>query len=159
MSRCVGNYSACLLGRFNIFGSIENLESAIRSLEESIKDISNNKTLEPRFYINLAGAIWRDLFYTKSVIGASNLLVNMLRWNEACNISVLAVRVFSKANSRYLPRDDQEDIIRQFSSLAASAFSLTLETSGDAAQAFQILELGRGIISSWVISSRSDLQI
>jgi hypothetical protein len=50
-------------------------------------------------------------------------------------------------------------VVAQFSGVAADVCSLILEINGDAFEAIELLELGRGVIVGFLLDDRSDIFI
>jgi tetratricopeptide (TPR) repeat protein len=93
----------------------------------------------------------------RSAIQAIRSLKQRSDWSEALNIAEQATNLLPLMNNRSLSRDDQQYVVSAFSGLAADACSLVLQTGGDAFEALELLELGRGVIMGLLMDDRSDI--
>ena len=68
-----------------------------------------------------------------------------------------AVRLLPQTIPRQLNRSDQQHALSGFAFLASDAAALTLDTSGPASRALGLLELGRAVLHSQLLDTRSDI--
>ncbi|PLB48631.1 hypothetical protein P170DRAFT_407300 [Aspergillus steynii IBT 23096] len=78
-------------------------------------------------------------------------------WLGARSFLEKLVRLLPRLSATTLPRRDQQRMLAPASHIPSDAASMVLKTNGTATQALEILEAGRGIIASFIISSRSDI--
>ncbi|MBP2327046.1 tetratricopeptide (TPR) repeat protein [Kibdelosporangium banguiense] len=76
---------------------------------------------------------------------------------EAANLFEYAVRLLPTTVPRLLDRSDQQHALGQFAGLAGEAAAAALWARADAATALRLLELGRGVLFSQALDTRSDL--
>lgn len=91
---------------------------------------------------------------------ASNALLLLQKqkdWHFARNISKEAVRLMTLVSNRTLSQADQQWCLSHFSHLAAESCSFSLRAGDSAAEAVELLELGRGVILGYLIDDRSDI--
>jgi CHAT domain/Tetratricopeptide repeat len=77
--------------------------------------------------------------------------------SQAAALLDTAVRLLPQTAPRQLSRPDKQYALSGFAFLASEAAALTLQTSGSASRALGLLELGRAVLHSQVLDTRSDL--
>lgn len=87
---------------------------------------------------------------------AFRILFRRHHWGEAAKIAETLHGLLPDLCSRYLSRDDQQHALRQVSSFAADACSLSLMLH-KSEEALQRIEFGRALIIRYLIDGRSDL--
>lgn len=97
------------------------------------------------------------IFRIQSGRAAARLHMMDNEWQPACECLGEVVALFPRISPRAFSREDQQFALSQLTGLAAVAASCALNAGKDAGEALQVLESGRGIISSWQISTRSDV--
>lgn len=88
---------------------------------------------------------------------AGQHLISCQSWGKASALLEDAVRVMPKICLRSLEREDQQHLLSQLSGLASVAASVVIQAEGEASHALKLLEIGRGIITGFIIDYRSDL--
>lgn len=68
-----------------------------------------------------------------------------------------AVLLMPKISLRFLEREDQQELLSPLYGLSSEAASFALQAGHDASRALTLLELGRGIITGFIIDYRSEL--
>jgi CHAT domain-containing protein len=97
------------------------------------------------------------IFRVQSGRAAARLHTIDCEWQPAYECLGQVVALFPRISPRAFSREDQQFALSQLTGLAAVAASCALNAGKDAGEALQVLESGRGIISSWHISTRSDV--
>ncbi|KAF3906616.1 hypothetical protein ABW20_dc0109031 [Dactylellina cionopaga] len=64
-----------------------------------------------------------------------------------------------RISPKYIPRRDHEHVLSRVKGLSSEACALTLETQKPAIEAFQLLEVGRGVMAGLTIESQADISI
>jgi tetratricopeptide (TPR) repeat protein len=136
------NLAVELHDRFERIGLIEDLEGSISAYENS----ANSDTSPPSIRL-------------KSARACAGFLVSQGMRKRAKPILEAAVELLPRLSPRLLKRTDAQFNISQFSSLTASAVSLSLEDMDDPWKSLQLLELGRGILANSQIEVRSDISV
>ena len=78
-------------------------------------------------------------------------------WSEASDSLERAVALIPTAAGDALEQDNQQRVLRDWTSMSVLAASLALQAGKNASRAFEILEMGRGVIASLVIHSEADI--
>jgi tetratricopeptide (TPR) repeat protein len=78
-------------------------------------------------------------------------------WSEASDILDETVRLFPLLSPRWLARDDQQHVLKDFSGLSALAATAALRANRSDEHAIEILEAGRGVMAGLIMDARSDL--
>ena len=76
---------------------------------------------------------------------------------KASYLFTKAVELLPTASPRTLNRDDQQYTLSQFSGIAANAATLAVQVGEGVSEALRLLELGRGVIFSTALETRSDI--
>ena len=76
---------------------------------------------------------------------------------KASELLAEAVALLPTTSPRTLRRSDQQHLISKFERLASDAAALAIRNGKDAYQALQMLELGRGVMASALLETRSDI--
>ena len=97
------------------------------------------------------------LFRIQSGRAAARLHMMDEEWQLAYECLSQVVDLFPRVSPRAISREDQQFALSQLTGLAAVVASCALNAGKDAGEAMQVLESGRGIISSWHLSTRSDV--
>jgi CHAT domain-containing protein len=95
----------------------------------------------------------------RAASSCSNLLFSQGRYKQAKPILEAAVRLLPTISPRTLKRRDQQFNISQFSNITSQAVSLCLADGEDEYKSLQLLELGRGILTSLQLEVRSDISV
>lgn len=133
------NLAHALLRRHEITGSKTDYERSLHLREEIIRLPEANPNARIRAAIQLA-----ELIYSEDIAKAGQLL----------NMALDCLRATSP---RALPRKDQQNTLAKYAGMPSFAAAICLETGGGAYEALQLLEVGRGIIISFYIETRSGL--
>ncbi len=88
---------------------------------------------------------------------AAAMHVKAREWDLALECLQKTVSLFPQISPRMLSREDQQFGLARLTGLAAVGASCALNAGKTAGEALEILEAGRGIISSWRISSQRDV--
>ncbi|KAF4445797.1 TPR domain-containing protein [Fusarium austroafricanum] len=83
--------------------------------------------------------------------------INDHNWQKAYNALEKVIELLPRISPRTLARDDQQHMLKEFSETASLAASCALQIGKSDAEALEILESGRGIISSLMINQRNDV--
>ncbi|PTB38641.1 hypothetical protein M441DRAFT_145867 [Trichoderma asperellum CBS 433.97] len=174
-----------LIDRFDRTGRLEDVEESIRLREQAVIATPRDHPNRKRFLSSLSMSLLRrydqlrrleDLeeaikAFLKSfnchngtpisrLTSASNALLLLQKqkdWHFARNISKEAVRLMTLVSNRTLSQADQQWCLSHFSHLAAESCSFSLRAGDSAAEAVELLELGRGVILGYLIDDRSDI--
>ena len=87
----------------------------------------------------------------------SSLYLQHKNWNKAFETLKQVIDLFPMVSPRALSREDQQFALSQLSGLPGVAASCALLAGVDPAIALETLESGRGIMSTWDVTLRSDL--
>ena len=147
----LSNLARALRTRFSVTGQLEDLQRAFSIFQL----IALSKTARPTVRVSSA------------LEGADLLTSNPVYASTKSNAEVIggmlnvAVRLLSVASSRSLPRQDQQRIISDLSGvhggLASLAATFCLEFGEDPSEVLQTLELGRGIMASLLLETRTEV--
>ncbi|KAK8219069.1 CHAT domain-containing protein, partial [Phyllosticta capitalensis] len=88
---------------------------------------------------------------------AATFLASQSRWDEASTFSDGAVGLLSAVSPRFLKTTDKQLMLRDWAGLATLSAAAALNAKKGAAHALELLELGRGVISSHLLETRSEL--
>jgi tetratricopeptide (TPR) repeat protein len=133
------NLGNALLTRFERTGSAAYVGEAIAAYA----DAANTASASPLIRIDAARAAAPIAAYTDPTLAAALLDT--------------AVRLLPQIAPRQLTRPDKQYALSGFAFLASDAAALTLQTTGSASRALGLLELGRAVLHSQVLDTRSDL--
>ncbi|KAJ5772185.1 hypothetical protein N7520_002714 [Penicillium odoratum] len=177
----LNNLSIVLKSRFESIGRMEYLEEAIKKAQKAVNipkqdssqfaSLSHNLgrflSLSPRAehqeqLLQCFRQAWdcrtgMPFIRVDSALEAIRLLKQRRDWFGARKIAIEAIDMLSRMNNRSLSRDDQRIIASRFSGLAGNACSLSLQCNGDAIEALNLVELGRGVIVGLLMDDRSDI--
>ncbi len=87
---------------------------------------------------------------------AAMVLADRSAWDEASVLLGDAVELLPIVSPRSLQRSDSQYMLSDFAGTASIAASLALLAGRDAYHALRLLELGRGVISSYILDMRTD---
>ncbi|KAE9378769.1 TPR-like protein [Stipitochalara longipes BDJ] len=134
---------------------LQNLGLKLASRAERTGDITHLKDALQCFLETSKQPQALPLTRVRGARGAIAILQELGEWNQANMIAQAAVNLLPIICSRYASRDDQQYAIIQTSGLAADTGSILLKT-GNVEKALEYMELGRGLILSYMIDDRSD---
>jgi hypothetical protein len=97
------------------------------------------------------------IFRVQAGRAAAHLHIQGKEWQLAYNCLSRVVALFPRISPRAFSLEDQQFALSRLTGLAAVAASCALNAGENHGKALQVLESGRGIISSWHISTRSDI--
>lgn len=173
--------------KYDLLGNSEDLESAIQTGEEAVATTSPDhpnrarnltelglslvaQLNRPKEYTGKASDSCFDVFLDawhsqtsppqeriRAAFRGAAVLVTAWRWQEAGLLLEQAVKILPKVSPRILTRGDQKDILSEFNELVSNSVSVSLQGGSTASHCLPLLELGRGIITGFVIDCRSDL--
>ena len=89
--------------------------------------------------------------------GLSRILMSQLKWEDSYLILREAVHLMPVVNTRTLEHSSKEHVIGEFTDLTSMAVAAVLNAGEEPYQALQLLEIGRGVISSILMDMREDL--
>jgi tetratricopeptide (TPR) repeat protein len=132
--------SVALTHRFKELGNPEDFERAIASNET----IANNESAPP-----LQRLLAAEMAATELVMNSD--------YERAVYFYRIAVNILPLIRIRHLDHVALKEIMRRFSGVTARAVSLALRVGIDPVSSLQLLELGRGVITGFQSSARSDI--
>jgi tetratricopeptide (TPR) repeat protein len=135
----LAGYLNNLADRYKRTGELENLQEAITLFQQAL----GHFTGQPLIRIT-AG--------TK----AARILAHQEKWHEAAQALQQVLELLPKVTLQSNSRDDLQHAFRTLSGLASFTASIFLKAGKSATEALQVLEMGRGVIASLLIDSRSD---
>jgi len=130
---CLNGLGNALELRFSATDDEKDYNRAIQAFDDVLKDTAG----APRYRI-YAG------------IKAANLLENS-------DIHRAAKYALPLASPRVLKQTDQQDVLKMFAGASSYAAALVLNSTEDSLTALQLLEIGRGVINSLLLNTRSDI--
>ena len=138
---CLINSAVTRQHRFNAVDSTEDKIMAIAEAEEAAEEAAAPT------YVRIAAAI-----------RAANLLeTNSTNSERASRFFKIAVKLLPEVSPRSLTRRDQQRSIAEFSGIACRAAASVLYSQGDTVEALQLLEVGRGVLASLQLDTRTDV--
>lgn len=129
-----------LLFRYTQTGSDKDRERSLRSFIEAW-----NSQLSPPLTRVLAARIAVKHYHS------------LLTWEESSRLLGDAVLLMPKISLRFLEREDQQELLSPLYELSSEAASFALQAGQEPSHALKLLELGRGIITGFIIDYRSEL--
>lgn len=78
-------------------------------------------------------------------------------WEQAASLLENAIKIIPRISIKSLDYDDKQRVLSQLSGLVSDAASVALQAGRGADQALQLLEFGRGIITSLIVDYRNEL--
>jgi tetratricopeptide (TPR) repeat protein len=138
-STYLSNLGTALQQRYERRGSIDDFENAIKVYTGAV----GLRTCSPSSRITPArqGA---HLLYPSDITRAAQFLKS-------------AVELLPQVSPRTLKRHDQQFALSKFSGLASDAAALSLRSENDVEEALRLLELGRGVMASLLMDTRTDI--
>lgn len=180
---CLNTLGRLLARRYDLKEEMQDLERAIIVEQEAINSIPTDHADHAAYLTNLglglasrtavtgdigdlndalhgfleASRQWQALPLTRvrAAHAAIAILQELGNWNQVNVVAQAAVNLLPPICSRYANRGDQQYAIMQTSGLAADTGSILLKT-GNVEKALEYMELGRGLILSYMIDDRSD---
>ncbi|EGX49741.1 hypothetical protein AOL_s00078g230 [Orbilia oligospora ATCC 24927] len=134
------NLGQCVMTKFLQNPDITYFERSISAFEEAAQ--SSNANIHVRI---------------SAAHRAGGILAVAKNWTKAAEMIEIGVRLLPLVTPRQLKQQDQQDRVKEFTGLASEASSIALSANKDAKHALQLLELGRGIITSLRFGNRSDI--
>ncbi|KAK3296396.1 CHAT domain-containing protein [Chaetomium fimeti] len=128
-----------LLLRYEYGGAVEDVGGAIQAYQRTL----DSEIGPPTVRINAA-------------VRAAELLGLLGRWAEATNSLERAVHLLHVLTPGLLQTENKQQLIRHFSGVGAAAAAAALNAGKDPGHALGYLELGRGIISGFLLDMRTD---
>ena len=181
---CLSNLGNQLLSKFILTGSLDDLNRSIETFDMAVASTPNDQPDSAKLLTTLASALQfrfkrtgatsdfdRAVGVTEKAVGvvsappsiridaaitASRLLLGYDN-HRAKDILEMAIHLLPMVSPRELMRIDQQHHISRFAGIASTAASLSLDCGDDPYNALQLLELGRGVISSLQLEVRSDI--
>lgn len=93
----------------------------------------------------------------EAALCAGNLHRASANVQRASHFFSLAVDLLPEMSPRILARSDQQRRIAMYSPIASLAAATVLDLSGDSVEALRLLEIGRGILASLQLDTRTDI--
>ena len=173
-----------LQSRYTQVGSIEDLDRAIQFKQQAVSstpsghpeaavrldDLGNAflyrfKLSSDLNDLNAAVAAWEEAFHNVAAapsvrIRAAESASRLLQSSDPYRANPLlrgAVELLPLLSPRNLQESDREHNISQFAGIASRAVSISLECGDPPSYALQLLELGRGVLASLQLETRSDI--
>ena len=180
----LSNLGGALLRRFERSGDPADLEEAISTGRDAVHATPADQPSRATYLFNLGNALltrfertgspgyvseavsaYADAANTASAppltrIQAARAAASLAGDTDPRQAAALldtAVRLLPQTAPRQLSRPDKQYALSGFAFLASDAAALTLETSGSASRALGLLELGRAVLHSQILDTRSDL--
>lgn len=165
----------------------EHLRYAVSHLEDALKEMPNNHSCTALWLNNLGLAYeelqrhWKDSTWYQQALSAyrqaaelntasplqrvtaayraMGLLAGRADFDvhTAADFSRLTIQILPSLSPRLLRREDQQEMISIFSGLGSYATSILLEAGGSTAEAVRAFEASRGVMSSMLIDTRTDI--
>jgi hypothetical protein len=88
---------------------------------------------------------------------AARVLASQLNWEESSDFLQGAVKLLPIVSPRLLGNNDKQRILGQFAGLASETAAISLEAGKDEHYALKLLELGRCVIASLLLETRTDI--
>ncbi|CAG7566273.1 unnamed protein product [Fusarium equiseti] len=88
---------------------------------------------------------------------ASDIMILRKDWKQAHFLLKSAIKLLGLVSPRALANVDKQHVLRQFSGLASTAAAVCLNVGSEPVEALQLLEAGRGIITTQLLDMRSDV--
>ncbi|RFN52885.1 hypothetical protein FIE12Z_2898 [Fusarium flagelliforme] len=131
-----------------------NLGQCYRLRSDSIEDQDAALTSYTDAFNNNLG---RPLERILSAQRASDIMILRKDWKQAHFLLKAAVKLLGLVSPRALAHVDKQHLLRQFSGLASTAAAVCLNVGVEPVEALQLLEAGRGIITTQLLEMRSDV--
>ncbi|KAL5090697.1 hypothetical protein Trisim1_004006 [Trichoderma cf. simile WF8] len=119
---------------------------------------------DSQLHLDLSLEVWFCSFAKpheriNAAMAAYTNFITQFRWHEGYQLLKDAVLLLHKINPRSMKRDDAQAALRDKVglNLASRAAAVTLQVGGCAEEALQLLEVGRGIISSSLMDMRWEI--
>jgi tetratricopeptide (TPR) repeat protein len=127
---------------------------------ETIEDVVDTKNQLKRIADSMLPVLRSGLCSSYTLISRTRIILAIYdaleEWDEASDISQLALEQLQALCGRHFLQQDQQAIMSHTGDFASMASSVSLRT-GNVARALQQLELGRGLILRYMIESRTAL--
>jgi len=178
----LSNLGIMYLKRFEESPSAEHIDKAIETLKLALKTASYTSRHWTSLCYNLGQCyrlrsdstedqdaaltsytdafnndLGRPLERILSAQRASDIMILRKDWKQAHFLLKAAVKLLALVSPRALAHVDKQHILRQFSGLASTAAAVCLKVGGEPVEALQLLEAGRGIITTQLLDMRSDV--
>lgn len=182
----LNNLATCYIDRFHISKLKNNLEKAIDYFQEALELTSDERCDRAALLINLARSLQDRYNITDSeedvqmiiakyeeavgsvsapsrvrIIAARGAAEFLKRHYPNPKLTsrflTLAVELLPETSTRALTWRDQQVMIAQFAGLVSSAVAASLESENDPIEALRLLDLGRGVMGSLQLDTRSDV--
>lgn len=177
--------ATCLAQRYESMGSNEDLDASLKqsakALAETSEDsldraarlvnharylqlkyelVSDKEALEQQlssyieaFHCSGASPFWR----ITSAQAAGDVFAKKMDWKNASNMFQEAVNLLSKVHLKSSRQIEAQAMLKRFGILASSAAAAALNAGESAQDALQVLELGRGVMTSMVWDMHTDV--
>ncbi|KAF5571365.1 30S ribosomal S17P protein [Fusarium phyllophilum] len=157
---------------------IENITEAVKAMPQDLPDRSvmiNNlgNWLDKRFEVTKAAGdrdsqiYWfLEAWYSKAGApsqriraagSAAYIYIQREEWEKASTLLRDAVLLLPKASPRFLAHTDKQSLLSSLSGLTSMAVAAVLSANKGPYRALRLLELGRGLISGFVMDIRTDV--
>ncbi|RKL00242.1 hypothetical protein BFJ71_g5730 [Fusarium oxysporum] len=170
-----------LIARHGATNSEEDLNESIKVFESALDLTPNNHYEQASRLLSLGNALYKKSpsenfdqvlsLFTKGwecrnaqpsvrielARSAALMLASRSEWPKSSALMKEAVFLLPSVSQRGLRQIDRETALSPFADLPSSAAALLLNAGEDAYTALEVLELGRGIITSVLLDTRSDI--
>ena len=136
----LNNLGAWLGKRFELTGGRKDIEQALLSYKEGW----NCQDAGPSIRIKLARS-------------AAMLLASQSNWEESSDLLQRAVELLPTVSPRFLQHTDKQHMLGEFVGLASMATATALNAGKEGHSVLKLLELGRGVIASLLLETRTDI--
>lgn len=135
----------------DLAGRLNNLGTHLLLFQPSANDEALKRFLQAW---NCANGI--PFHRLAAAVTGIRLLKQRTQWDIASKVAIDVVRLLPLVNNRSLSRDDQRNVVSEFSGIASDVGALVLENGGDAFDALELVELTRGSIIGLLMDDHSD---
>jgi tetratricopeptide (TPR) repeat protein len=176
-SSYLNNLGSASLLRFKWERSMTDLKRAASVLGEAVRSVEENHPNRATYYYNYGDALYQlgseeeaALAFSESFHSELSPLIVRLEAAErgakilstrnvplASRLLTEAIELLPNISPRTLQRNDQQYALSQFDRLASDAAALAMKAGESAFKAISLLELGRGVMASTILDTRSDI--
>ncbi|EMT67086.1 Putative 30S ribosomal protein S17P-like protein [Fusarium odoratissimum] len=156
--------------RFERTSEVHHLDRAIDLIDEAIQvDLTARDHPDISSYLNTLGNVFGSRFHrTDSLDDLDRCIENITKavkampqdhldqWVKASALLREAVLLLPKVSPRFLAHADRQSLLSSLSGLTSMAAAAALSANKGPYEALRLLELGRGLISGFVMDIRTD---
>lgn len=180
---CLLHFGVAMKRRFELTTSMEDLDYSIALLEAAVDATPSDLPIRATRVLSLAEALktrfdqvhakedkervinaYEEVVYltssnpTNRIMAAYSAAILLMEDTQrASKILHVAVELLPATSPRSLNRRDQQDALSIFPGVASLAAAFSLEVGERAYQALRLLEIGRGVIASHLLGTRTDV--